>query len=76
MGTQENTTASVVSKFDTMRQRGVRRVALFCWPGAGSLWAGLLHEWRAQLRAFATSPLPGCVLTTPWGPFECVCFRI
>ena len=48
----ENTTESVSRKFALMKQRGIRKVAVFCWPGAQDLWTGLLDEWQAQLKAF------------------------
>ena len=52
----ENSTASVVHKFSTMRELKLRKIALFCWPDflAGA-WPGLADEWRAQLKAFATA---------------------
>jgi hypothetical protein len=49
----ENTTASVGTKFALMKQRGIRKVAVFCWPGAERVWGGLLREWQTQLKAFS-----------------------
>ena len=52
----ENSTASVVHKFSTMRELQLRKIALFCWPGfLVDTWPGLADEWRAQLKAFATA---------------------
>lgn len=50
----ENTTESVATKFAIMKQRGIRKVAVFCWPGANEIWDGLLFEWQKQLRSFIT----------------------
>jgi hypothetical protein len=49
----ENTTSSVGTKFALMKQRGIRKVAIFCWPGAERVWGGLLREWQSQLKAFS-----------------------
>eukprot|EP01043_Picozoa_sp_COSAG02_P066474 COSAG02_NODE_10361_length_1959_cov_3.015054_1_plen_533_part_10 len=52
----ENSTASVVHKFSTMRELKLRKIALFCWPGfLNDVWPGLAAEWRGQLKAFATA---------------------
>ena len=52
----ENSTASVVHKFGTLRGLKLRKVALFCWPGfLQDVWPGLADEWRAQLKAFVTA---------------------
>ena len=51
----ENSTESVTRKFTLMKQRGIRKVAMFCWPGANRIWTGLLDEWQAQLKAFISS---------------------
>jgi hypothetical protein len=52
----ENSTASVVHKFSTMRELKLRKIALFCWPGfLADTWPGLADEWREQLKAFATA---------------------
>lgn len=53
----QNTTASVVSRFQMLKQRGLRRVALFCWPGFDDVWAGLATEWETQLREFVAQPV-------------------
>lgn len=55
----ENTTASVVDRFASIKSSGVRHIALFAWAGGlghVALPADVLAEWTLQLKAFVVAP--------------------